>query len=183
MTTDELLIVIDVQNGFVNANSAHVVQPIAAFLTRWLRANPERLAVLTRYQNPPGSKWESLMDWTNLRTSPETDLVDDLQRLATDPTVGKQILIVDKETYTSLTAQVNDLIRQRSVRKLYLCGIATDACVLKTAMDAFEDNDLVPIVLTDLCASNAGSDVHTAALLLIGRAIGHKQLLTSNEID
>ncbi|WP_280431477.1 isochorismatase family protein [Nocardia brasiliensis] len=38
--------------------------------------------------------------------------------------------------------------------RLILCGIATDACVLKTALDAFE-RGYVPWVVRDAVASNA----------------------------
>lgn len=178
----DMVIVIDVQNGFVNAKAEHVVKPIASFLERWLKEDDDRLAVFTRFHNPPGSKWEQLIHWDRLRMSPEVDLVADMQRLIDDGTYSRNIVVADKETYTSLTPQVRDLIRKRDVKRLYLCGIATDGCVLKTAIDAFEEGDLVPVILTDLCASHAGPAIHDAGLLLAGRFIGSDQLLTAADI-
>jgi len=58
---------------------------------------------------------------------------------------------------------------------LVLCGIATDGCVLKTAVDAFE-RGIEPVVVVDACASHAGNAVHEAGLLLLGRFIGAGQL-------
>lgn len=114
--------------------------------------------------------------------SPEVDLVADLQRLIDDETYSGKIIVADKESYTSLTPQVRDLIRNMDIKRIYLCGIATDGCVLKTAVDVFEEGDLVPVILTDLCASHAGPAVHDAGLLLAGRFIGSDQLLTTADI-
>jgi len=60
------------------------------------------------------------------------------------------------------------------------CGIATDGCVLKTAVDLFEAG-IRPVVLTDAVSSHAGDEVHQAGLLLISRFIGGEQLVTSEE--
>jgi nicotinamidase-related amidase len=58
---------------------------------------------------------------------------------------------------------------------LVLCGIATDGCVLKSAVDAFE-RGIEPVVVTDACASHAGREIHEAGLLLLARFIGPGQL-------
>ena len=62
-----------------------------------------------------------------------------------------------------------------------ICGIATESCVCKTAADAFERN-LTPWVVTDACASHAGQEAHDAGLLVTGRFVGHKQLITTAEL-
>ncbi len=74
-----------------------------------------------------------------------------------------------------------DVIADGGYETLLLIGIATDGCVLKTAVDAFEQG-LTPIVLSDLCASHAGNQVHEAGLLLIGRFIGKDQIISSKEL-
>lgn len=164
------LIVVDVQNGFVKESSEHVVQPIAEFAERWAAAGGTVIA--TRFINPPGSQWERLIHWSRLRSSPDIDLAPPIAQLAeTQP-----VHVVDKTSYTSLTPEVLDLLGDAST--VYICGIATDGCVLRTAVDVFE-RGLTPLVLKDLCASHAGEATHQEGLHLTGRFIGIDQLVDS----
>lgn len=173
---NDLLIVVDVQNGFVNQNSEHVVKPIAAFLEAWLSAGNE--AVLTRFINDPGSAWERLIHWTRLRTSPEIDLCPEIQSAIE----GKDcVSVVDKRSYSSLIDPVNEMLVGKKPDRVLVCGIATDSCVLKTAVDLFEQG-YTPLVLEDLCASHAGREVHDSGLLLISRFIGRDQIVGSSTV-
>jgi nicotinamidase-related amidase len=74
-----------------------------------------------------------------------------------------------------LTPELENYLREQQVERLVLCGIATDGCVLKSAVDAFE-RGIEPVVVTDACASHGGSEIHEAGLLLLGRFIGAGQL-------
>ncbi|MEV6340957.1 isochorismatase family cysteine hydrolase [Nocardia vinacea] len=173
------LLVIDVQNGFVNEFSAHVVPVIADLATRWARTG--RPTVYTRYWNYPGSPWERLIGWKALYGPPETDIVDELAHLVTEP--GAQLL--DKKVYTALTPKGIDLLRALDVTDLIICGIATDACILKTALDAFE-HGYTPWVIRDAVASNAtrhrATEIHESALLHISRLVGEGQIIESSNV-
>lgn len=166
------LIVVDVQNGFVNSRSEHVVQPIAEFMRRW--AETRGPVIATRFHNPPGSAWERLIHWKRLRESPEVDLEPRVEASLADISGAA----CDKTSYSSLTPEVEELLAGYS--KVFLCGIATDGCVLKTAVDLFETGR-TPYVLRDLCASHAGQEVHEAGLLLLSRFIGSDQVINSGD--
>ncbi|MFI2561892.1 cysteine hydrolase family protein [Nocardia farcinica] len=174
------LLVVDVQNGFVNEFSAHVVPVIADLATRWSRTG--RPTVFTRYWNYAGSPWERLIGWKALYGPPETDIVAELGSLTTAP--GAHIL--DKTVYTALTPDGLRLLRTLGVTDLVVCGIATDACVLKTALDAFE-HGYTPWVLRDAVASNAtrhrAAEIHESALLHISRLVGAQQVTETASID
>jgi nicotinamidase-related amidase len=176
MLENDLLVVVDVQNGFVNADSCHVVEPIRAFAESWIHHGGQ--VVATKFINEIGSPWEVLTHWTRLQKSPETDLHPTVRSLFES---SKQIRVVEKNIYSSLTEEVAEIVRSTSVKRALICGIDTDACVLKTAVDFFESG-IVPIVLTDLCASHAGPEIHDAGLLLIGRFIGRDQLVDSQSV-
>src|SRR5690606_36215383 len=126
------LLVVDVQHGFVNEHSEHVVPVITDLEARWARAG--RPTVFTRYWNYTDSPWERLIGWKALYGPPETDLVDELIQWADEP--GAHTL--DKTVYAALTPEGIDLLRTLDVTDLVICGIAADACVLKTTVDAFE---------------------------------------------
>lgn len=174
--THDLLLVVDVQNGFVNEKSQAVVEPLRQFVTGWVSL--DRPVVFTRFINPPGSQWERLLHWTRLRDAPETDLHSSIAEIARR---GEQSLIIDKCSYTSLNEEMLQVIAKWQPDRLLICGIATDGCVLKSAVDAFELG-LTPIVLADLCASHAGEEVHQAGLLLLRRFIGHEQVILSSSL-
>jgi nicotinamidase-related amidase len=173
----DVLVVVDVQNGFVNSRSKAILPPLQKFLTSWVaRGLP---VILTRFINVPGSQWETLIHWTRLRDSPETDL----HPLVLGVVEGQpNVYVVDKTTYSSLNTEVLSVLDALKPDRLILCGIASDGCVLKTAVDAFEQG-MIPVVLKDLTASHAGQAVHEAGLLLISRFIGRDQLIESSAVE
>jgi len=164
-----VLVVVDVQNGFVTEHSQHVVPVIADLVRRWQTAH--RDVVFTRYLNYPGSPFERLIGWTKMAEGPETELVPELT-----PYVGPQTPVIDKYIYTLFTPEGTQLIKERGWTDLYVCGIDTEICVLKTAVDAFE-HDLTPWILGDACASHSGSEAHAAGLFIAGRFIGANQII------
>ncbi|MEV7198066.1 isochorismatase family cysteine hydrolase [Streptomyces sp. NPDC093510] len=169
------LFVIDVQNGFVNDRSRHVVPVIADLVSCWERAGGPVL--FSRYINHPDSPFVRLLDWTALQEAPETDLVPELTAAAARATA-----VIDKGTYGAFPRIVIDDFRDNGWEEVVLCGIATDSCVLKTAADAFEA-DITPWIVTDACASEAGPDVHQAGLTVARRMIGARQLITTLDIQ
>ncbi|AEH07678.1 MULTISPECIES: cysteine hydrolase [Protofrankia] len=169
-----VLVVIDVQNGFLTEHSRPVVPIIVDLVQRWHDAG--RATIFTRYLNFPGSPYERLMGWTQLRESPATDIVDDLI-----PHAAKATAVVDKTIYTLFNEEGTALIKEHGWTDLYICGIDTNSCVLKTAVDAFE-RDLTPWIVTDASASHSGPDVHDAGILLATKFIGRRQLVTQAQI-
>jgi nicotinamidase-related amidase len=140
-----VLVVIDVQNGFITEHSQPVVPIIVDLVRRWQAAHGD--VVFSRYLNYVGSPFEKLIGWTKMADSPETDFVTELA-----PYIGPHTPVVDKYIYTLFTPEGTQLVQEHGWTDLYLCGIDTDSCVLKTAVDAFEHN-LTPWIVEDACAS------------------------------
>jgi nicotinamidase-related amidase len=168
------LIVIDVQNGFINHHSGHVVPAVAALVERWAAAS--RPVVFTRYLNYADSPFERLFDWKRLQHRPETDIVPELVELA-----AAAYAVIDKPAYSLYTEQGVAVIAEAGWTDLVFCGIATESCVLKSAADAFERGH-TPWIVTDASASDAGPAVHDAGLVVARRLIGRRQLLTTEEV-
>ena len=160
-----MLLVVDVQNGFVNEHTRHIIEAvnrlIGAFSGRGLPV------AFTRFVNTPGSGYQRWIGWARFMDGPENDLSD-----AIDASAG---LVFVKHGYTAFTPEFESYLLEQRIQRLVLCGIATDGCVLKSAVDAFE-RGIEPVVVTDACASHAGSEIHAAGLLLLGRFIGTRQL-------
>jgi nicotinamidase-related amidase len=170
-----VLVVVDVQNGFVRAESAPVVPIIVNLVADWQAAGGD--VVFTRYVNYPGSPFERLVRWSECMTSPQIDIVDELQ-----PYVETATAVIDKRGYGLFAdAAGAALVAERGWRDIYVCGIATESCVLATALGAFE-LDLTPWVVEDASASHAGQHVHDAGILVTQRFIGERQIIKSADI-
>jgi nicotinamidase-related amidase len=165
------LVVVDMQNGFINERSCHVVPTIVDLAERWERAGGAM--IFTRYFNYPNSPFERLVKWSLLQTSPETDIVADLA-----PQAERAVTIIDKKIYSLFNAEGATMIEQHGWTDLVFCGIATESCVLKSAVDAFELG-YRPWIVTDASASHAGETAHQAGLLVAERFIGAGQLVTA----
>jgi len=170
-TKELVLLVVDMQNGFLGHRSGHVLPIVTRVVEEFKKRGIP--VVLTRFHNNPDSQYERLIGWTRLRTSPEVDLAPGLE--------FDGVAIIDKTIYTALTPEFISMIESHGWRTVAICGVATDGCVLKTAVDVFE-RGMVPLVLADACASHAGDDVHKAGLLLLSRFIGKQQVISSEEL-
>ena len=170
-----VLVVVDVQNGFVREESRHVVPVVVDLVNRWQAAGGD--VVFTRYINYAGSPFERLIKWSELMDSPQIDIVPELQ-----PYVEKATAVIDKTMYSLFAdARGSALVRERGWNDIYVCGIATESCVLKTAVDAFE-LDLTPWLIEDASASHAGLAVHESGILVTQRFIGEGQIIGVSEI-
>lgn len=165
------LVVIDMQNGFLNSSTEHIVPAISNLLD-----NAEQHGIpvaFTRFINRPDSGWVRWIRWSRFMTSPEIDLIPTL--------AARACLTFDKSAYTAFVPAFCDFIGKRAITRIVLCGVATDGCVLKTAVDAFE-RGIQPIIVADACASHAGADLHSAGLLLASRFIGKRQIVSVKDV-
>ncbi|MFI2067889.1 isochorismatase family cysteine hydrolase [Streptomyces mirabilis] len=167
--------VIDVQRGFVNRHSEHVVPQVVRLVELWAAAGQP--VVLARFHNVPGSPYERISGWTRLRTAEEQALVTELE-----PFVESAAMVVEKAVSSALTEDLVHVVEERGWTDLVLCGIDTDSCVYDTAIAAYHGG-LRPWIVTDACASTGGPEVHEAALLLARRNIGSTQLLTVDQVE
>ena len=165
-----VLVVIDMQNGFLEEKSRYVISNVVALATECQQRSIP--IVFTRFHNRDGSPYESLIGWRRMRTEIETSITEELAVFS-----GQ---IIDKDFYSAFTTDFEQLLNENDWKTLILCGVDTESCVMKTAVDAFERN-LTPVVISDACASHAGVDVHEAGLMILGRFIGKDQLVTTAE--
>jgi len=160
-----MLLAVDVQNGFINAHTHPVIAAVNSLIDAF-SARGEPIA-LTRFVNMPGSGYQRWIGWSRFTQEPENALCDEVHAGAAP--------VFIKHGYTAFTPAFEAYCREQRIERLVLCGIATDGCVLKSAVDAFE-RGIEPIVVVDACASHGGQEVHEAGLLLLGRFIGSGQL-------
>lgn len=166
-----VLIVIDMQNGFLGEKSSHVVEGVVRLVAECRQRSIP--VVFTRFYNREGSPFETLIGWRRLREDTETELAKELQNIPG--------AVIDKDFYSAFTSEFEQLLEENGWRTLILCGVATESCVMKTAVDAFERH-LVPLVVADATASDAGDELHQAGLMILRRFIGKNQLVTTADL-
>lgn len=162
------IIIIDVQNGFINPATANIPGKIKALLD----AVTFEHRIFTQFFNPPGSPYEKLLHWTRLRSDDEVAIVSELLPY---PTIAFR-----KPIYSCLSPDFLNYTKKHRIREFYLAGIDTDSCVLKSAVDLFEQG-FKPMVLADCCMSHGGRAPHDAALTILPRFIGGDQLIKDSQ--
>lgn len=167
-----ILIIIDMQHEFLGSGDDVLVADIAEFATKWVH---RQLPVLvTQFRNAPQSSFVKFLGWAGAM---QNTLVESLIELASNNI--EEFHSVTKQTYSALTDHgVLAMLDEYGIDTVVLCGVDTDACIMAIALDAF-DHGLRPLVLSDLCASSGGDNYHQAALMLLERNIGRRQLSTS----
>ena len=159
------LIVVDVQNGFLNDYTRHVPARVA----RLVREGNYEPVLFTLFVNTPASPYHKFLDWHACADPPETELAPEVAPFA-DPAN-----VFTKAGLAGMPDELADRLRRDGYEEVTVVGIDTDMCVLKIAMDAF-DMGIRPVVLADCCASTAGLQAHLAGLAILSRNIGAEQL-------
>jgi nicotinamidase-related amidase len=163
MTASQLLI-IDVQNGYINEWTAHVPLRVAALQDSF------DSVLVTRFYNPQKSLYRKLVGWNGFSLGS----VD--TQLAFAPRGDASI--VDKSTYTCTNEAFVERLRRDNIVRVHLCGITTEGSVLVSAVGLFEAG-IEPVVLAHACGSVAGHSDHQAGLQILRRLIGEKQVIGS----
>ncbi|MDY2960339.1 MAG: isochorismatase family protein [Hornefia sp.] len=164
-----ILILVDMQNGFTRYSQT---EDLSKKIESMLSLNLFDMVVATQFMNYDRSIYEQLMGWRRLKTDEDRAIRAELM-----PYINE---IIPKSVYTCVSSNFIQRICQLNdgayPEKLFIAGADTDCCVLKIAVDLFENN-IRPIVLTNYCDSNGGEEFHKSGILCMKRLIGEKQLL------
>ncbi|MCC9312354.1 cysteine hydrolase [Kitasatospora sp. RB6PN24] len=169
-----VLVVVDVQAGFINDHSRIVVSGIVDLVRAWQSAGLP--VVVAQFRNPAGSPYEVITGWTKLRSADERALAPELEPLASGA-----VAVIEKTGSSILTSEFEELVRTAGWTDIVLCGIDTDSCVYDSAVATYQ-HGYRPWLVTDACASSGGAQFHDAALMLARRNIGATQLISSNDL-
>jgi len=155
------LVVIDLQRAFGDPASGWAAQgydEVVPVVGQLLRRFGDRV-VRTRFVRDPAEpgQWAAYYDaWPDFRLPPDDPVWDLL------PPAGPGAIVVDEPTFSkwgpALTAVVGDA-------PLVLCGVATECCVLATALAAADAGRDVTVV-ADACAGGT-REAHDQALALL----------------
>jgi len=156
-----LLLVIDVQNDFVDSNNIDILEKI----NKLIDSNKYNEVAFTRFINDEDSIWYKKLNYKGCITENGRKIVIDT----------KNYKIFDKRIYSAVNNELEEYIKTNNIEEIYLCGFDTDACVQKTAIDLFEKNYNV-FVLKDYCMSY-DIKLHNTIINNLKRLIGENKII------
>jgi len=156
-----LLLVIDVQNDFVDSNNIDILEKI----NKLIDSNKYNEVAFTRFINDEDSIWYKKLNYKGCITENGRKIVIDT----------KNYKIFDKRIYSAVNNELEEYIKINNIEEIYLCGFDTDACVQKTAIDLFEKNYNV-FVLKDYCMSY-DIKLHNTIINNLKRLIGKNKII------
>lgn len=163
MPAGQALVLVDVQGGFITADTEHALDRIGELMNgSW------DLVAATRFRNCAGSLYRSELDWHDMGSgSPGSRLTRDVAQRADT--------IVDKTGYSAAETLLPELTRRR-ITEVVLAGMDTDACVLATAFGMWDAGFRVRIDAAG-CASGGGPALHIAGLNVARQVFGPKSVI------
>ena len=162
-----VLVVIDLQVGFINDNTVKVANNIRDLLY----SEKYDAVIATKFTNMPGSSYDSFLGWTGMMGEDEKELLPFVEEYA-DRIISKCSYSCVKNTnFIQSLLSLCDGIPE----EVTLVGVDTDACVLATAIDLFEMG-IKPIIIEDCVGSSGGEECHEAGMLILKRSIGKEQI-------
>ncbi|MCC5627667.1 isochorismatase family cysteine hydrolase [Nostoc sphaeroides] len=159
------LFIIDIQNGFITPNTSHIPQRVKSLLEQ----NIFKHVIFTKFINTLNSPYVKYLHWHNLISEIEQKIVDDIEPFAQ--------VIFDKTIYTACNEETLNFLKSNDIQKVFICGLDTESCVLKTAIDFFENN-IISYILEYYSASTGGDKFHQAGILILSQMIGVNHIVT-----
>ena len=161
------LIIIDMQNGFMNENTKHLVPKIVDFV----KEQSFDLVIGTRYINSNYTACHIYEGWDGCWEGNESaELVPEIKGLCDE--------VVDKHEYSCWGSPIKYLLGKYGIEKLVFCGVNTGCCVLASVFDAYDELWDITVV-KDLCGSTSGDSSHKAGIQILRECITESRVTTT----
>ena len=157
-----LLLVIDIQKNFINEYTEDVISKIADLI----EYKKFDFVAFTKYKNSENGLFARELGYLGC-------IKEEDQKLMMN---SGDFPIFEKNVYTAYNPEFKNYPMENHIEQIYLCGIDTDACVFKTALDLFE-NEYDVYVLEKYCRSHIGKLAHEHAIASMQRLIGKKRVI------
>lgn len=164
MHNRQALLVVDVQDGFLNDNTYHVLD----YIREKVQSSTYDYIIATQFVNHTDSPYVHFLNWDKMMSDDVDTHIDKIVASHADTIITKQTYSCDKELL--------DVLSEYHIDSVDIVGIDSDACVLSTALFLF-DHHVDIRVDAQGCASSAGEEMHHAAMMIIKRNIGADRVL------
>ena len=161
----DCLLMIDLQKGFLNSETNYVIDEIKELV----EIEEFYYKVATKFVNSENSPHHKFLDWKGMEGGEEAELDDYIASIAD--------IIIEKNTNSCFTDEFEKFLAEKGIEEIWIVGLDTDCCVMKTAYDCF-DRKIPFRVELDCCASSGGKEFHEAACKVMIRNLGAYQVLS-----
>ncbi len=163
----KLLLVIDLQKGWRHKTATES----AMIRTVELVKKFDGEIIHCRFKNDPNSLFHTQLGWKRFVKPYDTDEIPEIASL--------KLKTCWRTTYSCVNDELRPLLKEYD--HVYIAGVFTDISVASTAMDIFDMNIPVSIVV-DCVATLHGQQVHDMELRSLDHAIGSKNLVEAKDI-
>ena len=161
--TKTALLIVDVQNYFINKHTQHIPGNIKNFLEN----NDFSLICFSQFINSPESNFAKHLNFTGCTKPPYTDIAKELVPwLKEDNTFTKQSFSV----FTNPLFE--NFLQKNKITELAICGLDTEYCVLADCFNAFDRGYKVSVVANCCASFTSGDEAHQSALNIIEKNLG-----------
>ena len=157
-----LLLVIDLQNEFINENTKQSMNNIK----RLIESKKYDKVLFTRFINDESNPTFKKLNYKGCINDKSKEICIDTRNAA----------ILDKKTYSAYNQELVNYIKNNDIQNVYLCGIDVECCVLITALNLFENNYNV-LILKDYVYCTYGNQRKNNALEILKRNIGENSII------
>ena len=157
-----LLLVIDLQNEFINENTIDSIKMIKELIN----TNNYDKVLFTQYVNDENNPTYKTLKWHGC-------LSDESKKICIDVS---NYDVIKKHTYSAYNDELKKYLDDNYVENIYLCGIDIECCVLVTAFNLFE-NDYNVYVLKDYVYCMNGIADKNNAISILKRNIGNNSII------
>lgn len=157
---NSLLLIIDLQKSFINENTIYVIKNIQEKMKQFNHI------IFTRFINEYDSIYYKKLNYKGCLLEEDKQIVIPVENN----------MIIDKKIYTAYCDELVKYIKEKNINKIYLCGIDIECCVLKTALDLFE-NDYEVYIIKDCCACTFGEERKQNAIDILLSNIGEESIV------
>ncbi|AFT92874.1 isochorismatase [Francisella tularensis] len=164
----KLLIMIDIQEGFSSKGVDYIVGKFNKNYSKF-----EYVCFCT-FENKKNSLFERQLKWQDFQNQRDRKLIKKLK-------TSKNCYFINHHNYTIYNADMKKLINKLTPQQIYLAGIFYDVCVLKAAIDMFDDG-VISYIIEDLCTSLHGQDAHKNAFKSLKLALGEDKITSISDI-
>ena len=154
-----VLIVIDVQNYYINKHTDELPQKIADFIEK----NKFDFILFTQFVNNKDTNLVKIFNWYKMMSPPDIDIHKILEKYVNKNNVFK------KSTYSIFKQKkFNEFLKKNRITDLFFCGFDTDACILASAYEGFDLGYNIK-VLEKITLSHCGTPFEIVAMKIINK--------------
>ncbi len=152
------LLVIDVQEAFLNRETRDVPKKIGKFI----ESQNFDFVLFFKFLNEKDSNWTRVLKWERMLRLDEAEIAPELRRFA-----KKDNVFIKRTAFSVFDIKnFHSFLKKKRISSLFICGLDTHACVLVSTMDAFAKGFDVKVI-EDLCAASHGKKYHEMAIEIL----------------